>query len=144
MRKASPRRRIDPMSWIAKRTPLRADQQIDLGIAYHASLQALLTGHGTEQAWSTLVCALNVALLLAESGVCAPAIQTIQLAQEALLRARDRAARTNTWALDGDGIRVLQAALNLHDEQTSRATRGQIAAALREVHRRVSAGEVFA
>lgn len=142
-KRGAPRKSTDPMAWIAKRMPLQSSQQIDIGIAYHASLQGLLTGHGTEQAWATIACALNVSLLLSEYGVCAPAIQTIQLAQEALMRAQERAGRTGKWALDGDGIRVLQAALNLHDEQNSRATRDQITIALREVHRRVSRGETL-
>lgn len=59
----------DPMAGITRRLPLAADQQRDLGIAYHASLQALISGHGTEQAWATLACAYNIALLLAELGV---------------------------------------------------------------------------
>lgn len=143
-RKATKRRHYDPMGYINKRLPLSTDQQTDLGIAYHASLQGLLTGHGTEQAWSTVACALNVSLLLAECGICAPAIQTIKLAQEALMRSHERAQRTSKWALDGDGIRVIQAALNIHDEQNSRATKGQITEAMREVHRRVEQGEVFA
>lgn len=142
-RRNKPHRRIDPMACITRRMPLRDDQQTDIGIAYHASLQALLTGHGTEQTWATLACALNVSLLLAEYGICAPAIQTIQLAQEALLRAKERVGRTGKWALDGDGIRVLQAALNIHDEQISRTTRDKITAALNEVHRRVSIGETL-
>lgn len=142
-RRSKPHRRIDPMACITRRMPLRDDQQIDIGIAYHASLQALLTGHGTEQTWSTLACALNTSLLLSEYGVCAPATQTIKFAQEALLRARERAGRTGKWALDGDGIRTLQAALNIHDEQISRTTRDKITAALHEVHRRASMGETL-
>lgn len=142
-RRNKPHQRIDPMACITRRMPLRDDQQIDIGIAYHASLQALLTGHGTEQTWSTLACALNTSLLLSEYGVCAPSTQTIKLAQEALLRARERAGRTGKWALDGDGIRTLQAALNIHDEQISRTTRDKITAALHEVRRRVSMGETL-
>lgn len=141
MRKSTARRHYDPMAYINKRLPLADNQTRDLGIAYHASLQALLTGHGTEQAWSTLACALNVALLLAECGICGSAIQTIQLAQDALIRSRERACRTGKWALDGEGIRLTQAALNIHDEQISRATKGQITEAINEVHRRVSIGE---
>lgn len=81
MRKTCHRQTLDPMAWIAKRTPLADDQQRDLGIAYHASLQALLRGHGTEQTWATLACSLNIALILCEQGICAGGIETIKLAQ---------------------------------------------------------------
>lgn len=135
------RRLINPLAFLGQRARLEDDQLRDLGIAYHASLQALLTGHGTEQAWATLSCSLNLALILCEIGIAGPAIQTIKLAQEAMRRSRERAQRTGKWALDGDGIRILQAALTIHDEQISRCTRKQITAALNEVHRRVSIGE---
>ena len=144
MKKHTPRKHIDPMAWITKRAPLREDQQRDLGIAYHASLQALLSGHGTEQAWATLACTLNVSLILCECGIGAGSIEAIKLARAALCRSRERAQRTGKWAFDGDGIRVILAAINLHDEQISRTTRGQISDALREVNRRVEMDEVMA
>jgi hypothetical protein len=141
MRKHTARQQRDPMGWITRRTPIADDQQRDLGIAYHASLQALLTGHGTEQSWSTLACALNIAMLLSERNIGASLMPTIKLAQDALLRSRERAQRTGKWAFDGDGIRVVLAAVNIHDEQISRASRAQILAAIDEVHIRVMAGE---
>lgn len=142
MKKRTVRQVRDPMACITKRMPLADDQTRDLGIAYHVSLQAMLSGRGSEQAWSTVACTLNIAMLLAEDGVEAAALPTILIAQEALLRVRERAQRTSKWAFDGDGIRVILAAINIHDEQISRATRGQITAALEELHRRVMIGEV--
>lgn len=141
MRKSTVRTVRDPMACITRRTPLADDQQRDLGIAYRASLQALLTGHGTLQAWSTLACSFNIALLLVEYGVGANNIDTIKRAQDALLRTRERAQRTSKWGFDGEGIRHVLAASNIHDEQLECATRGQIVAALVEVNRRVMMGE---
>ena len=141
MRKTCKRTVRDPMAWLAKRTPLAVDQVRDISIAYHASLQALLRGNGTEQAWSTLACSFNVALILAEDGVSANAIETIKLGQDALLRARDRAKRVGKWAFDGDGIRLVMATANIHDEQIERASRAQVVAALQEVYRRIEIGE---
>lgn len=141
MRKRTPRKRLDPMACITRRLPLVEDQIRDLGIAYRISLQAMLQGQGTEQAWSTLCCSLNIALLLCEYGIESAALPTIKLAQEALLRVRDRAKQHDKWAFDGEGIRIILAAVNIHDEQISRATRGQIVAAIAEVNRRVTIGE---
>ena len=143
MKKRTVRQVRDPMACITKRMPLADDQTRDLGIAYHVSLQAMLSGRGSEQAWSTVACTLNIAMLLAEDGIEAAALPTILIAQEALLRVRERAQRTSKWAFDGDGIRVILAAINIHDEQISRATRGKIVAALEELHRRVMIGEVL-
>lgn len=141
MRKSTERTIRDPKGCIVQRTPLANDQQRDLGIAYRASLQAMLRGHGTEQAWSTLACSFNIALLLAEQGISANTIETIKLAQEAMLRTRERAQRTHSWAFDGDGARVVMAAANIHDEQLEFASRGQIVAAIKEVYRRIAIGE---
>jgi len=128
------------MACITRRMPLAEDQQRDICIAYRASLQALLRGHGTEQAWSTLACSFNIALILAEQGIAAATIPTIKLAQEALLRVQKRALLRGKWAFDSEGIRVVLAAANIHDEQLEIAARGQIVAALNEVHRRIEEG----
>lgn len=141
MKKHNPRRVLDPMACITRRMPLADDQTRDIGLAYHISLQAMLSGSGTEQSWSTLACSLNIALLLSEYGIEASALPTIKLAQEALLRVRDRAKQHGKWAFDGEGIRIILAAVNIHDEQISRATRGQVTSALVEVNRRVTIGE---
>lgn len=143
-RKSTPRIVRDPMAWITKAMPLGGDQLRDLGIAYHASLQAMLRGNGTEQAWRTLACSLNIALLLCEQGHCAGAIDTIKLAQQALMSSRARAQKFKRWAFNGDEAHQVMTACNLHDEQLSRCTRKQITDALREVHRRVEADEVLA
>lgn len=141
MRKRTPRKAIDPMGCITRRLPPSADQQQDICLAYHISLKSLLTGHGTEQGWCTVSSALNTALILAERGISGGAVPTIQLAQDAMMRARERAQRIGKWGLDGDGIRVTQAALLTFDEQVSRATREKLTAALTEVRRRIEIGE---
>lgn len=143
MRKGLRRKAVDPMAWIAKRTPLADDQSRDLAIAFRIALQAMLCGHGTEQAWSTLACALNVALIMSESNDSA-VTDTIKAAQDALMRSRERAQRTGKWAFDGEGSVVIKKAFELHEKQLEGAcTRGQITQALREVHRRIEIGEVM-
>ena len=47
MKKSARRTLRDPMACITMRMPLANDQTTDLGIAYHMSLQAMLSGHGT-------------------------------------------------------------------------------------------------
>ncbi len=142
MRKRASRTIRDPMGWIKARTPLADAQQCDLGIAYHMSLRAMLTGQGSEQAWSTLACALNIAVILCEQGVCAGALQTIQLAQDALISCRKRAHRLGKYAFSGDEARMVMRACAIHDEQVSFSTRGQVVHALEEVNRRIEIGAI--
>ena len=135
---------VDPIARLLRNTTLAADQQRDIGIAYHASLSAMANGHGTEQAWCTLACAVNLTLILSENGYCAGAIPTIKLAQDGLMRARLRAANLGKWGLDGDALQALRSAVLIHDEQISLATRLQVSEALREVHKRVEEDQVLA
>lgn len=142
-RKASHRVMLDPFEWIRKRMPLADDQQRDIGIAYHISLQALLSGAGDEQAWSTLACSINTSLLLCERGYYATAIETIKLAQTALMSCKIRAEKLGKWGFNGTEARLIMAACNIHDEQLGQCTRDDITSALQEVHRRIEVGEVF-
>lgn len=131
-------------AWLARNQRLATDQQVDLGTAYHMALQAILRGHGAEQAWHTLACSLNIALILCEQGFCAGEIETIKQAQQALMSCKARADKRNRYAFSGDEARLVMAATTIHDDQISRATRAQVTAALREVHRRIESDEVFA
>lgn len=142
MRKHTHRTVRDPMAWITKSIPLASDQQRDIGIAYHASLQAILRGHGNEQAWSTLACSLNIAMTLCEKGFCAGSLEMIKHAQTSMMTCKARAERFDKYAFTGDEARMVMAACTIHDEQISRATRAQITAALKEVHRRIENGDI--
>ena len=135
-------KRVDPAAWITKRIPLASDQQRDIGIAYHASLQAILRGHGNEQTWCTLACSLNIALMLCEQGFGAGHIDDIKHAQNAMMTCRTRAEIHNKYGFTGDEARLVMAACTIHDEQISRASKAKIDWALREVHNRIEAGEI--
>ena len=134
----------DPMAWITKRIPIADIQQRNIGNAYHLSLQAILRGHGNEQAWATLSCSLNIALMLCEQGFNAGSIETITRAQAAMMICKARAAKHDKYGFTGDEARLVMDACTIHDEQIQHATKAQIAEALRELHHRIEANEVFA
>ncbi|MEK6420003.1 MAG: hypothetical protein V4801_10380 [Burkholderia gladioli] len=128
---------------LERRTPMDRHQTTDLGIAYHIALDEMIHGRGTEEHWSTLACALNITLVLSE--LCPEAGDT-SLANRALagiVRSRDRARRLKTWGFDGEALADVKAALALHDEQMVVFTKGEVLAALAEVHRRIDSGHAF-
>ena len=145
MRKRTPRTVRDPMEWINKRMPLDGDQIRDIGLAYHVALDAMMSDHANESAWSTLACSINVALLLTEQGIHADAQPIIKLAQEALVTIRRHALKSGVWKINlSHHLKIaIMAAINAHDEQCALCTKAQIAEALHEVHRRVEVGEVM-
>jgi hypothetical protein len=128
---------------LERRTPLDLSQTTDLGIAYHVALDEMLQGRGTEEHWSTLACALNITLVIAETG---PGLNSIRIIEDALagaVRARDRARRTGKWGFDGDALIDMKIALETHDAQLATVSKAVVQAALAEVHRRIDAGDAF-
>lgn len=123
--------------------PLAADQLADLGLAYWLSLEQLRTGDATEEAWSCVVAALNIAMALAETDIGAEHEQAIVRALDGAFRAKVRSAKTGNFRLDGDAMRDIEAALTIHDGQMELATQGETVAALQLVRRRIDEGNVY-
>lgn len=129
------------------REQLADDQTRDLALAYRMSLTGMLTGHGTEQMWSTLACSLNIAMLLAEAGVhpdhtYTQALQIIKDAQQGLMRAAHFAHDGGEWKLGTNQLSI-GSAFHLHDKQLEQASKGQIVCAMEEVHRRITVGDTL-
>lgn len=123
--------------------PLAADQLADLGLAYWLSLEQLRAGDATEEAWSCVVAALNIAMALAEADIGAEHEQAIVRALDGAFRAKVRSAKTGNFRLDGDAMRDIEAALTIHDGQMELATQGETVAALQLVRRRIDEGHVY-
>jgi hypothetical protein len=148
-----PRRKYDPNKWLRRTiavhgarveaSPLTDSQQRDLGLAYHLSFETMLNG-GSEEAWHALAATLNVCLILCERGFGAEFEAEIKAGMRALMRCKYRQQQTGSWAFDGDGIAAMRTALEIHDQQIRIAERGEIRAAINEVYRRVSSGDVYA
>lgn len=123
--------------------PLRSDQTTDIGLAYWLSLQNLLSGDANEEAWSCVVCALNIGMALAENGIGADAEPWLVKALEGAFRAKIRSARTGNFRLDGEAITAITDALHAHDEQMKLATRAEVTEAMNLVRRRIDEGHVY-
>jgi len=123
--------------------PLASDQLSDLGLAYWLSLEQLRTGAATEEAWSCVVTALNIAMAMAEAEIGAEHEQAIIRALGGAFRAKVRSAKSGNFRLDGDAMRDIEAALTIHDAQMQVATRAETVAALQLVRRRVDQGHVY-
>ncbi|WP_144106660.1 hypothetical protein [Paraburkholderia sp. BCC1886] len=113
--------------------------QLDLGIAYHLALGEMRAGRGSEEHWSTIVCALNIALVLSEHSNQREAdVAVVNGALDSAVAARDAAQIFNIWQFDEDQGRKIADAILLHDEQMSRISRRTLKAAMDEMHRRLA------
>ncbi|MBZ5793894.1 hypothetical protein K8353_27585 [Burkholderia contaminans] len=128
---------------LERRTPMDGGQKTDLGIAYYMALNEMTNGRGTEEHWSTVTCALNLALVIAETGPGIDSIGIIKSALDGSVRSRDRARRSGKWGFDGDALIDVRIALETHDAQMATVSKAVILQALSEVHRRIDAGNVF-
>lgn len=145
-RKAYRPRNVDRMAGFAvleRRTPMTVAQVTDLGIAYHVALDEMIHGRGTEEHWSTVVCALNITLVLAEGGPGYDVIEIIKAALDGAVRSRERAQKTGKWGFDGGALTEIKVALEIHDAQMALVSKADVVRALAEVHRRIDSGHAF-
>lgn len=134
--------RLDPMGWVKNRMPLADDQTRDLQLAYRMALQAMLTGHGDEQAFCTIAASMNIALTMCERGIYEDEIQTIKDAIDALATCQVRSKRTGRWLFTGPEQKAVKAGVFTHDLQCAVATQRQASLAILDVHARVEGGEI--
>lgn len=138
-------RRLQTARARASTEPLDAAQLRDLGIGYHGALAEIVQGRGTWDDANTLALAANVALLLCEQGLGLDELATVRRAQEVVVNLAQRGTLGGRYVLTGAELRDLQALLELHEAQLSHeaCTEGVMVAALEEIKRRVTAGNVM-
>ncbi len=125
------------------RAPLKCDQLQDLGVAYWLAFENLRFGSASEESWSTVVCALNIALVLTEIGIGAEYESDINAALAGAFRAKVRGDKDGNFRLDGEALRDIDHALTVHDEQVKIASKAEILTAMRTIRQRIDDGVVY-
>jgi len=124
-------------------SPLKPGQVTDLGVAYWLSFENLRTGAATEEAWSCIACALNVGMVLTEKGIGAEYEPDLVRALDGLFRAQIRSKKSGNWRLDGEALRDVEHALQVHDQQMAIAKRWEVTQAMNAIYARLAAGNVY-
>lgn len=127
----------------ALQEPMTDDQISDLALAFRLAFANMLNGHADEQNWSTIVCSLNIGLIMAEKGIGQEYEPQFNIALEGAFRAKIRGDRTGAWGFDGPAIQAIKEAFSIHEAQIELATKAQILDAMHEVHRRIDEGNIF-
>lgn len=127
--------------------PMSDEQITDPSVAFRMAFAQMLGGHASEQNWCVCgcvcVCSLDIALILCEYGIGEQYLPEINRALEGAFRAKLRAGRTGRWGFDGEAIQAIKTAFEIREEQIKIASKQQLREAIREVHRRDAAGNVF-
>ena len=128
---------------VAVKHPLNDEQIRDLSLAFRLAFSAMIGGSADELQWSTCVCSLDIALILAENGIGKGHIPAINEALEGAFRAKIRHSKIGVWGFDGAAIQAIKDAYIIHEAQIEMATKEEMRDAIHEVRRRIDAGNVF-
>lgn len=122
---------------------LKPDQVTDLGVAYWLAFENLRTGAADEESWSCLACSLNVGMVLTEKGIGAEYEPDLVRALDGLFRAQIRSKKSGNWRLDGEALRDIELALQIHDQQIAIAKRWEVTEAMQTIYKRLADGNVY-
>lgn len=134
------RYQADPMAavkLINRLEPFTAAELIELELPIRVSFEAICSGRGTMGDLSDIGTAVNVTMVRAEA-IDPLCLQTAIAARDALLRALHRHNTTGRVGFDGPAIGEVELGIELHEQILRLSSPAQMAAALREVMRRVA------
>ena len=134
-------RPFDAMAAMKAKLPLSQDQRRDVALVMLAAFNALTIGRGSAQCWAHVASAINVGMMMCEIGIHPDKIEIFRAAQAGLIRTRGRGSSTGKWGFDGDALRDITQAINVHQDQYRIATKQQVQQAIYTVHDRVQSGE---
>ncbi len=123
--------------------PMSRDEQLSTGALFGLSLAALREGRGSETEWANVVSMTNTSLVLAEYGFGPEHEPALVSALDGLFRAKERAQRTGKWGLDGDAMRAVALAFDVHQAQVEVVGQGHYTAAMNVVKQRVERGDIY-
>ena len=122
--------------------PMKATKQVDLLLAARMAFESVQRGTANEADRDTLVCMVNVAMVLAGKH-CGPDDLDDQLAaQDALLRADGRVLQGKRWNFDGEGRLAIIAMLDAHEQMLAAFGGAELTDALMTVMTRQASGRV--
>lgn len=124
--------------------PMALEKSQDLALFAHTAVQALQTGSATDVDINNLAMISNIAMLLAECGYGAEALDQIETAQHAVNSIRARHVRTGRVGCSGPELVAIRDLVDIHDQQLHLGpTQRQMTAVIAEMRRRMAAGEVM-
>ena len=107
----------NPVFRAVGRKPMEASRQTDLALAARMAFESVQRGTANDADRDTLVCMVNVAMVLANKHLSAADLDDQLAAQDALLRADGRALTGKAWNFDGEGRRAMLVAIDAHEQQ---------------------------
>jgi len=128
----------------AAKQPMAGEQITDLMIYAVQAVAAIGAGDAAEADLHNIACMGNVSLVLAEQGLGAELLDDIRAGQDAVVSMMARHERVGRVGASGPELVALRRLLEIHEAQLEAGpTRGEMVAALNEIRRRMSTGQVL-
>ena len=140
--KSKRRYQADPMAMfklINRIEPYTDQDVVKLALPARMAFEAIKTGTGTTDDFDELAVSVNSTMVRSES-IDELCVQTCIIAQEALLRCKQRYLRTGRFGWDGLALQQVPPALDLHEEVMANSTPHQMTVALKEQYSRIQRG----
>lgn len=120
----------NPVFRAVGRKPMEATRQTDLALAARMAFESVQRGTANVADRDTLVCMVNVAMVLASKHLSTADLDDQLAAQDALLRADGRALTGKAWNFDGEGRRAMLTAIDAHEQQIAQLGQAYVTDAL--------------
>lgn len=141
---ARKRRQADPMGGlrlIGELRPFDQAEQTALALPPRVAFEAMRDGKATDGDFDTLAAVVSVAMVRCEE-IGREGVELCQEAQGCLMDAKVRHERTGRWGFDYRALQAIPAAIEIHEQLLALSTPRQMMDAMREVVKRMNAGQV--
>lgn len=135
---------IDPMvamRLLRELQPFDDAERMALALPPRVSFQTIRDGKGADGDFDTLAAVVNVAMVRCEE-IGQTGVELCQEAQACLMDMKVRQARTGRWGFDYRALQAIPPAIDLHEQLLELSTPKQMMEAMREVVKRMNAGQV--
>ena len=106
--------------------PVSDNAKSQLLIGIHTALKAFTNGVAEKVHFDTLASTVDLTMMMSKSLFEMAYWEEINEARDAMIRCRERFARTGKLGLDGEGITAIKFAIELHEEQLSNVTGAEV------------------
>lgn len=141
---ARKRRLFDQMGGlrlISELRPFDTAERLNLALPPRVAFESMRDGKGSDGDFDTLAAVVNVAMVRCEE-IGQEGVELCQEAQDCLMETKARRERTGYWGFDYKALQSIPLAIDLHEQLLELSTPRQMMNAMREVVKRMKAGQV--
>ena len=114
-----------------------------LEIGIRTSLEAFVDGVAKKDHFDTLASTVDLSMMMANTLFEGAYIYNINLARDAMIRCRERFARTGKLRLDGNGFQDLKYAIEIHQAQLKQVTGAELLKFLKTREHHIRSGNYY-